>query len=60
MKWSSPHISTKESEMQHLDAVSKTQGWSCFIKRQNIHITSIQVYAPTTDAEKAELDWFYE
>ena len=23
-------------------------------------ITVIQVYAPTTDAEEAEVDWFYE
>ena len=22
--------------------------------------TVIQVYAPTTDAEEAEIDWFYE
>ena len=24
------------------------------------HITVIQVYAPTTDAEEAEVEWFYE
>ena len=24
------------------------------------NITVIQVYAPTTDAEEAEIDWFYE
>ena len=24
------------------------------------NITVIQVYAPTTDAEEAEVDWFYE
>ena len=24
------------------------------------NITAIQVYSPTTDAEEAELDWFFE
>ena len=28
--------------------------------RQTIHITVIQVYAPTTNAEEAEVEWFYE
>ena len=25
-----------------------------------LNITVIQVYAPTSDAEEAEVDWFYE
>ena len=25
-----------------------------------LNVTVIQVYAPTTDAEEAEVDWFYE
>ena len=28
--------------------------------RQTIHITVIQVYAPTTNAEEAEVEQFYE
>ena len=28
--------------------------------RQTIQITVIQVYAPTTDSEEAEIDCFYE
>ena len=28
--------------------------------RQTIHIPVIQVYAPTTNAEEAEVEWFYE
>ena len=39
--------STKESKMQYLDAVSKT-------------ITVIQVYALISNAEEAEVEWFYE
>ena len=27
---------------------------------KSFNITVIQVYAPTTDAEEAEVDWFYE
>ena len=27
---------------------------------KQINITAIQVYAATTDAEEAEVDWFYE
>ena len=28
--------------------------------RQTIHIPVIQVYAPTTNAKEAEVEWFYE
>ena len=38
--------------MQYLDAISKTIEWSLF--------TVIQVYAPTSNAEEAEVEWFYE
>ena len=31
----------------------------CFQGKQ-FYITVIQVYAPTTNAEKAEVEWFYE
>ena len=48
----------KESEMQYLDAISKTTEWSLFISKANI--TVIQAYAPTSNAEEAEAEWFYE
>ena len=56
MEW--PSWSTKESEMQYLDAISK--------KKENdlcsfpFNITVIQVYAPTSNTEEAEVEWFYE
>ena len=28
--------------------------------RETIQITVIQVYAPTSNAEEAEVEWFYE
>ena len=40
--------------MQYLDAVSKMTEWSLF------DITVIQVYAPTSNAEEAEVEQFYE
>ena len=53
--------STKESEMQYLDAISKTTELSPFVSKANhSNITVIQVYAPTRNAEEDEVEWFYE
>ena len=48
--------------MQYLDAISKTTEWSLFVSKANhsINITVIQVYAPTSNAEEAEVEQFYE
>ena len=60
MKWSSPH-GQQESEMQYLDAIPKMTEWSLFIsKAKPFSITVIQVYAPTTNAEEAEVQRLYE
>ena len=45
--------------MQYLDAVSKITEWSLFIFKAN-HSISIQAYAPTSNTEEAEVEWFYE
>ena len=45
--------------MQYLDAISKMKEWSLFVSKAN-HSIVIQVYTPTTNAEKAEVEWFYE
>ena len=45
--------------MQYLDAVSKMTEWSLFISKA-FNITVIQVYGPTSNAEEAEVEWFYE
>ena len=62
----------KESKVQYLDAISKTTEWSLFISIdlwlisvqslifQPFNITVIQVYAPTSKAEEAEVERFYE
>ena len=32
----------------------------CLFQGKPFNITVIQVYAPTSDAEEAEVEWFYE
>ena len=46
--------------MQYLDAVSKTIKWSVHFQGKPFNITAIQVYAPTSNAEEAEVEGFYE
>ena len=38
----------------------KRQNDLCSFPRQPFNITVIQVYAPTSNAEEAEVEWFYE
>ena len=45
--------------MQYLDAISKMTEWFLF-PRQTIHIMLTQVYAPISNAEEVEVEWFYE
>ena len=58
MEW--PSWSTKESEMQYLDAISKTTEWSVCFQGKPFIILIIQVYAPTNNTEEAEVERFYE
>ena len=46
--------------MQYLDAVSKTTMISVCFQGKLFNITVMQVYALTSNAEEAELEWFYE
>ena len=46
--------------MQFLDAISKMTEWSLFISKAPLNITVIQIYAPTSNTEEAEVEWFYE
>ena len=38
----------------------KQQNDLCSFPKQTISITVIQAYAPTSNAEEAEVEWFYE
>ena len=46
--------------MQYLDAVSKKTMISVSFQGKQFNIMAIQVYAPTSNAEEAEVEWFYE
>ena len=46
--------------MQYLGAISKKTIISVHFQDKPFNITVIQVYAPTTNAEEAEVEWFYE
>ena len=46
--------------MQYLDAISKMTEWSVCFQSKPFNITVIQVYAPNSNAEKAEVEQFSE
>ena len=46
--------------MQYLDAISKTTECSVCFQGKPFNIMVIQVYAPTSNAEEAEVERFYE
>ena len=47
--------------MQYLDAISKNDRMiSVHFQGKPLNITVIQAYAPTSNAEEAEVEWFYE
>ena len=43
-----------------MGAISKQQNDLCLFPRQTIQYHIIQVYAPTSNAEEAEVEWFCE
>ena len=46
--------------MQYLDAISKMTEWSVCFQGKPFKIMVIQAYAPTSNTEEAEVEWFYE
>ena len=53
-------VSKEESEMQYVCSVSKMTESSLRFQSKPFSITVIQVYVPTSNAEEAEIEWFYE
>ena len=45
--------------MHYLDVMSKKTVISVHFQDKPFNITVIQVYAPTINAEEAEIEWFY-
>ena len=46
--------------MQYLDAISKTTEWSVRFRGKPFNITVIQAYVPSSNAEEAKVEQFYE
>ena len=46
--------------MQYWDAISKRTMISVHFQGKPFNITVIQIYAPTSNAEEAEVEWLYE
>ena len=46
--------------MQYLGIISKMTEWSVCFQGKIFSITIIQVYAPTSNAKEAEVEWLYE
>ena len=54
-------IIINKSEIQYSDAMSKNDRMnSVHFQGKSFNITVIQVYAPTSNAEGAEVEWFHE
>ena len=51
-------IVNKRVQIQYLDAVSKMTEWSVRLQGKPFNIMVIQAYAPTSNSEKAEVEWF--
>ena len=50
----------KEPEMQYSGTISKTTTIYLHFQGKPLNITVIQVYAPTSNAKEAEVEWFCE
>ena len=59
-KWSSPHSQKKSPKCSTWVQSQKRQNDLCSFPRQTIQCHIIQVYALTSNAEEAEVEWFYE
>ena len=59
-KWSSPYSKQKSLKCSTWMQSQKRENDLCSFPRQPFNITVIQVYASTTNAEEAEVEWFYE
>ena len=58
-KWSSHHGQQKSPKCSTWMQSQKQQNDLCF-QGKPFSITVIQVYAPTSNSEEAEVEWFYE
>ena len=60
MKWSSHHGQQKGLKCSTWIHLKNDRMVSVHFQVKPFNITVIQVYAPTSNAEEAEVEWFYE
>ena len=58
--WSSHHIQQKNLKFSTWMQSQKDRMISVCFQGKPFNITVIQVYAPSSNAEEAEVEWFYE
>ena len=56
-KWSSPH---SQQQSRKCSGWVQSQKWQNDLCSKPFSITVIQAYAPNTNAEEVEVEWFYE
>ena len=59
-KWSRPHNQQKSSKCSFWCNLKNNRTISVCFQSKPFNITVNQVYAPTTNAEEASVEWFYE
>ena len=59
-KWSSPHSQQKSPKCSTWVQSQNNRMISVRFQGKPFNITLVEVYAPTTNAEEAEVEWFYE
>ena len=59
-KWSGHHGQQKSLKCSTWMQSQKRQNDLCSFPNKPLNITVIQAYAPTSNSEEAEVEWFYE
>ena len=59
-KWSSPYSQQKSPKCNTWEKSQKWQNDLCLHQGKPFNIMEVQIYAPTSNAEKAEVERFYE
>ena len=59
-KWSSPHSQQKSSKCSSWVQFKNDRMISVHFQGKPFNIRGIHIYAPTSNDEEAEVEWFYE
>ena len=53
-------VKKKKKKSPKCSTWMQSQKWMISVSRQTIQYHSIQVYVPNSNAEEADIEWFYE